>query len=412
MEQAVEKKTFDLNGLVMRILGGLTFAAQIVLTLLFLFGVGGGFAGTVSVDTFIDQALAITELDFTSGFPIVFDTILRYLVDAGFVIAFIVMTVASIITVVKNITTFKKAVFDGDKTEGWECVQKLKKGLGKVTAHIVTYSMLSATVVQTTLLDSAVAGLWIGFVGMGLTAAGQLLFKDDKIPNWPYILIECLKVALKVVILVLFSTVFTGTYIADAVNSFSFALCGAVSGGLDIQSTMFIDYMYTFAMGLFFFSMMATWLEIVKHSLRCDQEKATSFMNRYLPSVIVFAIIDFAAHAFFLGTYGEVDFVEKFSAWFGGEAMKAFIPLLCLVIAGMLSESFPEVTKDTVWFAKKEVVEATEETVVETPVETPVEMAEEVVEATEEAAVAEEPVVEEMVETTEEVVENVENSEE
>ena len=135
-------------------------------------------------------------------------------------------------------------------------------------------------------------------------------------------------------------------------------------------------------------------------------------MNRYLPSVIVFAIIDFAAHAFFLGTYGEVDFVEKFSAWFGGEAMKAFIPLLCLVIAGMLSESFPEVTKDTVWFAKKEVVEATEETVVETPVETPVEMAEEVVEATEEAAVAEEPVVEETVETTEEVVENVENSEE
>ena len=311
MEQAVEKNAFDLNGLVMRLLGALNFAGQVILTFLFIFGVGGGFAGTVSVDTFIDQALAITKLDFKAGFPIVFDSILRMIVDIGFVIAFIIMMIASIVTVVKNIVHCKKAVFEDDKTKGWEHVQILKKGLGKITAHIVTYSMLSATVVQTTLLDSAVTGLWIGFVVFGLTAVGQLLFTDEKMPNWPYIVMECVKVVVKVVILVLFSTIFTGTYIADAVNSFSFAVCGVVTGGLELQNALFMDYMYTFANGLFFFSMMSTWLEVVKQSLRCETEKANGFMNKYLPSIIAFALVDFAAHAFLLGTYKDMVFAEK-----------------------------------------------------------------------------------------------------
>ena len=359
MEQATEKKIIDLSRLLARLLGIALYAVQVILALLFLLGVGGAFAGEISVDTVVDQAMAILEIDFNVSFGLIVDVVLKEFVNIIFIVAYVIMLVSAIVNAVNSLTSLKKAALGSEKAENWAGVGALKNAVGKNIARITTFSVMSSLVVSAPLNDHALIGICGGLAVWAIAYVCKVLFENEKTPCMGYYIAELGKLALRAFILLSFIGIFAGTYIADIVDNISFLVCTIVSGGMELTSPLFGKYLYQFASSFFMMVLVMSWLDLIKKYLTGKNQSANGAWKKYLSAVIVFIVIDFLAQAFLLGTYGNAAFTEKFMTWVQGNTFTGYLPIVCLATAGVLLAAFPPIKKYSEIVKKTESKKAT-----------------------------------------------------
>lgn len=356
---ASENKILDLSRLFARLLGLALYVCQAGLALLIILGVGSTQSGLLSIDTVVDQAIALTKFNFEQDSIFLINSLFVLIADAVFVIMYICMLVGVITNVINGLSSLKKASLGASRSETWTGVGELKNSFGKNVARILLFSVFSSMWVDAPMAQNALIGIWGGLAIWVIVYVSKIFFENDKAPRLVYLLAEVVKLALRAFLLLSCIALFKGKYIAEMVESISLLLNATVVVEVPLSSPWFLNEAYNFVVSLFTFAFAATWLCLIRMYLMGKNQSANKEWKALLSSVIVLIVLDFIMKAFVLNAFGDIAFTQKCVAWFESDTLMTYLPLICLAVAGTLLAQFPPIKKYSDIIKKTETKKAT-----------------------------------------------------